>query len=146
MKIVIQRVKNAVLEVGGKEICRIGMGLVCFVGFCENDDESKLEFTIKRISGLRVFEDENGKMNLNPMQVGASFMLVSNFTLYGDLKDGFRPSFTNAMRPEKAKQLFDKFVDNFKQKTDLKVASGIFGADMKITQLNDGPITLILEN
>ena len=146
MKVVIQRVKDAVLKIENKVECEIGKGLVCFVGFCETDDESNLDFIIKRISGLRVFEVENGKMNLNPEQIGASFMLVSNFTLYGDLKDGFRPSFIKAMRPEIAKPLYYKFVEKFKQKTNLPVVSGVFGADMQITQTNDGPITLILEN
>ena len=146
MRVVVQRVKRASLDVSDKEICKIGQGLVCFVGFCNEDDRAKFEFIAKRIAGLRVFEDENGKMNKSPNDVGAEFMLVSNFTLYGDVKDGFRPSFTGAMAADKARQLFYDFVEFFKTKTSLRVESGVFGADMQILQQNDGPITLIIEN
>lgn len=145
MKVVIQRVKNAKLDVCNKNVCKINAGLVCFVGFCENDTNAHFDFVAKRIAGLRVFEDENGKMNVSATSAGAEIMIVSNFTLYGDVKDGFRPSFTKAMKSEFAKPLFEEFVECVKSKTNNRVVSGVFGADMQITQTNDGPITLVLE-
>lgn len=145
MKIIVQRVKNAKLEVNGENLGEISTGLVCFCGFCETDTRDKFEFLARRIAGLRIFEDEAGKMNVNPDGAGADFMIIPNFTLYANCLDGFRPSFIKAMKPEQAKPLFYDFVEFFKTKTSRKVVSGVFGADMQITQHNDGPITLYIE-
>ncbi len=146
MKIVVQRVKNAKLEVEGKLISQIGTGLVCFVGFGEGDQNLKLDWYVNKLCGLRIFEDENQKMNLNLTQVDGEILLVSNFTLYADCSHGFRPSFINALNPHDANNLFEKFVDMVKTQLPNKVKTGVFGADMQITQHNDGPITIILDS
>ncbi|MBQ7453250.1 MAG: D-tyrosyl-tRNA(Tyr) deacylase [Clostridia bacterium] len=146
MKVVLQRVKSASLSVDGEIISQIGKGIVCFVGFKNDDTEASFALPAKRICGVRIFEDENGKMNLGIGEVQGEIMLVSNFTLYGDLSDGYRPSFTASMKYDEAGVLFEKFTQYVKSQTSLPVKTGVFGADMQIVQENDGPITLIIEN
>ena len=146
MKVVLQRVKNATLSIDGKVISQIGKGIVCFVGFKNGDTEKNFVLPAKRICGIRIFEDENGKMNVGIDKAGGEILLVSNFTLYGDLTDGFRPSFIGSMKYDEANIMFEKFVSYVKTQTKLKVETGVFGADMQIVQQNDGPITLIIEN
>lgn len=144
MKLVIQRVKFANLKVDNKEIAKIENGLVCFVGFTESDEHINFSKPINKLVGLRIFEDEFGKMNINVSKVNGQILIVPNFTLYADCSEGFRPSFIKAMTPEKAKACFNKFVEQTKNAYS-KTFSGIFGADMQINQLNDGPITIIME-
>lgn len=144
MKLVVQRVTDATLKINNELIAQINKGLVCFVGFCEDDQNKDYAKAINKLLGLRIFEDENGKMNLNLNQVNGELLIIPNFTLYADCSHGFRPSFINALAPEKAKPCFEKFINQ----TSLSfhnLKCGVFGADMKINQTNDGPITIIME-
>lgn len=144
MKSVIQRVKYAVLSVEGQKISEIDFGLVVFFGVKVSDTEEKCEQTAKKIANLRIFEDENGKMNLSVKDVGGSILFVSQFTLYGDTSRGNRPSFTMAEKPERANALYIYAAEKLR-KHGIDVKTGVFGADMKIEQLNDGPVTVIYE-
>lgn len=146
MKLVVQRVKSAKLEVDNKLISEIKTGLVCFVGFKDGDQELNMDWYVNKLCGLRIFEDENEKMNLNLTQVDGEILLVPNFTLYADCSHGFRPSFINALNPTEATVLFDKFIEKVKKELGNRVKTGIFGADMQITQHNDGPITIVIES
>ena len=144
MKAVVQRVKKTTLSVDGKLISEIPFGLTVFLGVKVGDTEKEGAYIAKKIAGLRIFEDENGKMNLSVKDVGGEVLLVSQFTLYGDASHGNRPSFTLAERPEKAEPLYEftvKELSNY----GIPVKKGVFGADMKIEQLNDGPVTILLE-
>lgn len=144
MKSVIQRVKYATLSVDGQKISEIGFGLVVFFGVKVSDSEKKCEQTAKKIAGLRIFEDENGKMNLSVKDVKGSILFVSQFTLYGDTSRGNRPSFTLAEKPERANELYLYAADKLRE-YGINVQMGVFGADMKIEQLNDGPVTIIYD-
>ena len=144
MKAVVQRVKNTSLKVDGKLISAIPFGLTVFLGIKTGDSEKEAAYLMKKISSLRIFEDENGKMNLSVKDVGGEVLLVSQFTLYGDAAKGNRPSFTLAERPEKAEPLYEYAVNALKEQ-GVTVKKGVFGADMKISQLNDGPVTILLE-
>lgn len=144
MRAVVQRVKNASLKVDGKEISSIPFGFVVFFGVKVGDTEAQADFLVKKIASLRIFEDEQGKMNLPIKEVGGEILFVSQFTLYGDCSHGNRPSFTLAARPEEAKPLYDYATEKLRAE-GIKVQTGIFGADMKITQVNDGPTTILLE-
>lgn len=143
MKIVFQRVKNASLKINGTLISQIDNGIVAYVGFSQSDNETCLDYMVNKLSGIRIFNDENGKINLSN---SGEFLIVPNFTLYAETSHGFRPSFINAQSPEIAKDLFNKFVKKLEDKNPNKIKTGVFGADMEITQTNDGPITIILEN
>ena len=144
MKLVVQRVKNAKVEVEGKIVGKIDKGYLVLLGVTHNDTREIADYLVKKICNLRVFEDENGKMNLNIKQVEGELLIVSQFTLYGDCTEGNRPSFTNAAKPDLAKELYEYFCDKCAE-NDIKVEKGIFGADMKVRLLNDGPVTIILE-
>lgn len=144
MKICVQRVKNARLTIDSKEIVAFEKGLVVFVGFTQGDNTSNTDYLVNKVSGLRIFEDENEKMNFSVENVNGSILIIPNFTLYADCEGGFRPSFQKALIPNESSPLFDIFVAKMKQKYS-KVYSGIFGSDMQITQQNDGPITIIIE-
>ena len=144
MRAVVQRVKYTKLEVDGELISEIPFGLTVFLGVKTGDTEKQADFLMKKISALRVFEDENGKMNLSVKDVGGEVLLVSQFTLYGDATKGNRPSYTLAERPEKAEPLYEYAVNALKEQ-GVVVKKGVFGADMKISQLNDGPVTILLE-
>ena len=143
MKLVIQRVNTASLSVDGKEISKINRGLVVFVGIGKEEKEEKILTYAKKLVNLRIFEDENGKMNLSLLDIKGEMLIVSQFTLFADTSHGNRPSFFDAEKPEKAKQLFDEFVTKVKEYA-LVVKTGVFGADMKINQENDGPVTIII--
>ncbi len=145
MKAVIQRVKRASVTIDGKVKSQIGKGLLILLGIHENDTEDDAVYLAKKCSGMRIFEDENGKMNLAPADVGAEFLIISNFTLYGDCKKGYRPSFTAAARPEKAVPLYEKFIELMRE-SSLICRTGEFGADMAVELINDGPITIVLES
>lgn len=144
MKSVIQRVKKTTLSVDGRLISEIPFGLAVYLGVKVGDDISKAEQTAKKIAALRIFEDENGKMNLSVKDVGGEVLLISQFTLLGDCSHGNRPSFTEAERPEKAKPLYESVAASL-ESLGVKVKTGVFGADMKIEQFNDGPVTVIYE-
>ena len=144
MRAVVQRVQKTTLKVDGELISEIPFGLTVFLGIKSGDTEKEAEYLMKKVANLRIFEDENGKMNLSVKDVGCEVLLVSQFTLYGDASHGNRPSFTMAERPEKAEPLYEYAVAALKA-YDIPVKKGVFGADMKIEQYNDGPVTILLE-
>ena len=144
MRAVVQRVKKTSLKVDGALISQIPFGLTVFLGVKIGDSEKEAAYLAKKIAGLRIFEDENGKMNLSVKDVGGEVLLVSQFTLYGDASHGNRPSFTLVERPEKAEPLYE-FAVNELSSYGVTVKKGVFGADMQIEQWNDGPVTILLE-
>ena len=144
MRAVVQRVKYTKLEVDGELISEIPFGLTVFLGVKSGDGEKQADFLMKKVAGLRIFEDADGKMNLSVKDVGGEVLLVSQFTLYGDASKGNRPSFTLAERPERAEPLYE-YALNALRAQGVTVKKGVFGADMKISQLNDGPVTILLE-
>lgn len=144
MRAVIQRVGKTVLSVDGRLISEIGCGLAVYLGVGTEDSEKNAETMTKKIAALRVFEDENGKMNLSVREAGGEILLISQFTLYGDCSRGNRPSFTQAARPEQAEPLYELTASLLREK-GLSVKTGVFGADMKIDQYNDGPVTILYE-
>lgn len=144
MKAVVQRVRETTLSVSGEEVSRIPFGLVVFLGVGKGDGEAQADYLVKKIAGLRVFEDGNGKMNLSVKDVGGEILFVSQFTLYGDCSRGFRPSFSFAEEPTRARELYEYAARKLRDE-GITVKTGIFGADMKIEQLNDGPVTILLE-
>lgn len=144
MKLVVQRVKNASVEVDKKIVGKIDKGYLVLIGVTHTDTKEIADYLVKKLCNLRIFEDENGKMNLNIKQVNGSMLIVSQFTLYGDCTEGNRPSFTNAARPDFANELYEYFCEKCSE-NDIHIEKGIFGADMKVSLLNDGPVTIILE-
>ena len=144
MKAVIQRVKKTVLSVDGKLVSEIEKGLAVYLGVGVQDTADKCEGMAKKIAQLRIFEDENGKMNLSVREAGGEVLLISQFTLYGDCSHGNRPGFIGAARPELAMPLYEEVARLLSEK-ELRVKKGVFGADMKIEQYNDGPVTIIYE-
>ena len=144
MKAVIQRVLSANLKVDGRLISEINAGYVIFLGVKKGDTKEQADFFIKKIPALRICEDENGKTNKSIVDTNGEILLVSQFTLYGDTSHGNRPSFIEAEGPEKANELYEYVLDGL-LKQGLVVKKGVFGADMKIEQINDGPFTVILE-
>jgi len=144
MKAVIQRVRNADVKVDGKTTGEIGQGLLILLGVGPEDTEKIADEMVQKICKLRIFTDENDKMNLSVKDIDGEILVVSQFTLYADCQKGNRPSFVNAAPPNKAEQLYEYFKEQCKKEVK-KVASGIFGADMKVSLLNDGPVTIILE-
>ncbi|MBQ6172658.1 MAG: D-tyrosyl-tRNA(Tyr) deacylase [Clostridia bacterium] len=146
MRAIIQRVDSADIEIddnGIKTKESIGKGIVIFLGIYSTDDENNLHLLSERCKGIRIFSDENGKMNLSVNDIGGEALIVSNFTLCADTSHGKRPSFINAAHPEQAKPLYDKFISSFKAHTPVK--TGVFGAHMQINLVNNGPITLVVE-
>ena len=144
MRAVVQRVKGASLRVDGRLISEIPFGLVVFFGVKVGDEESRAEAMAKKIANLRIFEDEGGKMNLSVKDVGGEVLFVSQFTLYGDCSHGNRPSFTMAEEPVRAQTLYECVAKELRS-LGVIVGTGVFGADMKIEQFNDGPVTIIYE-
>lgn len=145
MKIVVQRVKNAKVEVEGKTVGKIEKGFLVLLGVTHEDTEEQADYLSKKLCNLRVFTDENDKMNLSLKDVNGELLIVSQFTLYADCTQGNRPSFINAAKPDKAEKLYEYFCRQCKEKYNVKVEKGIFGADMKVSLLNDGPVTIIIE-
>ncbi|UOE38715.1 D-aminoacyl-tRNA deacylase [Chryseobacterium oryzae] len=145
MRVVIQRVSEASVKVDGIIVGEIKHGLMLLVGVEENDQETDAEWLVQKILNLRIFGDENEKLNLSVTDIKGEILCISQFTLIADYKKGNRPSFIKAAKPEKAIPLFDFFKDELK-KSDLKIDSGIFGADMKVSLLNDGPVTILMDS
>lgn len=145
MKAVVQRTLSASLKVDGKLISEIDKGLVVFLGVGQGDEEGDLIKLAAKISKLRIFEDANGKMNLSIKDIGGQILLVSQFTLYGDCSHGNRPSFIMAEKPERANSLYEQ-MKYLLEKENIPIQTGVFGADMKIDVLNDGPVTIILDS
>lgn len=144
MKLVIQRVSNASVTVENSVVGKIGRGFLVLLGIGLEDTEKEADYLVQKLIKLRVFEDENGKMNLSLKDVRGELLIVSQFTLYADCTGGNRPSFSNAARPEKANELYEYFLSKC-QEENIRVEHGIFRADMKVELLNDGPVTIILE-
>ena len=145
MKIVVQRVSQASVKVGGEIVGEISQGLLLLVGIEENDEKEDAEWLSKKILDLRIFSDEEGKMNCSVKDINGEILCVSQFTLIADYKKGNRPSFIKAAKPEKAVPLFEYFKGLIKS-SGLKTESGIFGADMKVSLLNDGPVTIVMDS
>ena len=146
MKLVIQRVIESDLTIDQEIYSSIGYGMVIFVGISENDIDYNLSKIISKVSKLRIFNDEFGKMNKNVNDINGEILVVSQFTLYADTKKGNRPSFIKAAKPENAIKIYDNFIVELQNHINTKIQTGKFGADMKINLLNDGPVTIILEN
>ena len=146
MRAVIQRVEEASVEVDGEVIASIGRGFLILLGVREDDTDDDVNYLAKKIANLRVFEDEQGKMNLSPRSVEAQFLVVSQFTLYANTRRGNRPSFTEAASPEKGEKMYRKFLAKLKEISGLEVREGVFGARMKVKLTNDGPVTIIIDS
>lgn len=144
MKLVVQRVKNAKVDVEGKTVGSIDKGFLVLLGVTHTDTKEVADYLVKKLCNLRVFEDENEKMNLSIKDVNGKLLIVSQFTLYADCSGGNRPSFINAAKPDFANELYEYFCEKCKS-NNIVVEKGIFGADMKVSLLNDGPVTIILE-
>ena len=144
MKVVLQRVTSASVDVEGKTVGEIGSGLLVLLGVGQGDTEKDCERLAEKIVNLRIFSDENDKINLSLKDIDGEMLIVSQFTLYADCKKGHRPNFLNAAKPDEANRLYEYFISICREKVR-KVESGIFGADMKVSLLNDGPFTIILE-
>ncbi len=145
MKLVIQRVKNASVCVDGKEVGKINGGYLVLLGIKCGDTKEDADYLVRKLINLRVFEDEEGKMNLSIKQVNGELLIISQFTLYGECKkSGNRPSFTDAARPDEAIPLYEYFIEECKKEIPI-VETGIFGADMKVNLLNDGPVTILID-
>jgi D-tyrosyl-tRNA(Tyr) deacylase len=144
MKIVLQRVSSASVKVDSLLVGSIDHGMLLLIGFSSNDTEESILPTLEKIVKLRIFSDEEGKMNKSVLDVNGSALLVSQFTLYADTKKGNRPSFIEAARPEQAIPLYEFFIAEMKKRIS-KVETGIFGADMKVELVNDGPVTIVFD-
>ncbi len=145
MRVVIQRVKKANVHIDGKKISEIEKGLLVLVGICEEDTQEDIEWLTKKIVNLRVFDDDNGVMNKSMLEANADIMIVSQFTLYASCKKGNRPSYIKAAKPDIAIPLYENFCATTQALTGKKVATGVFGADMKIELINDGPVTICID-
>lgn len=144
MKTVVQRSLTSSVSIDNKIVGSIDKGLVVLVGFTDGDNEASIDYMVRKIVNLRIFDDENGVMNKSILDVGGSILSVSQFTLYGDTKKGNRPSYLKAMKGDNATKLYDKF--NKKLSEYVNVETGVFGSDMLVSITNDGPITIIIES
>ncbi|MBQ7975576.1 MAG: D-tyrosyl-tRNA(Tyr) deacylase [Clostridia bacterium] len=145
MRIVVQRVSEAKVNVDGNPVGAIGRGLLVFVGVGPEDDESDIKFIADKIVNLRIFEDEDEKMNLSVKDISGEVLLISQFTLFGDCRKGRRPNFSGSCEPVKAKEIYEKLIDEVAL-MGIHAEKGIFGADMKVELLNDGPVTILLDS
>ncbi len=145
MKVVIQRVKNASVQVNKKEISTINEGLLILLGIQESDGEREISYLTKKIAALRIFNDENGIMNQSILESNGDVMLVSQFTLMASTKKGNRPSYIKAAKGEISQPLYEAFCKELEEVLQKPIAKGIFGADMQVTLVNDGPVTIIID-
>lgn len=143
MRIVVQRCKEASVSVEGNVVGKINKGLMLLVGFTQGDSFNEINYMVDKVINLRIFDDENGVMNKSLLDVGGSILSVSQFTLYADAKKGRRPSYVNALGGEDAIKLYELFNNELKKK--VAVEEGVFGADMQVSLINDGPVTILLE-
>ena len=144
MKVVVQRCTNAQVEVDNNIVGKIDKGLMLLVGFTDTDDSNIIDYMVDKVINLRIFDDDNGIMNKSLLDTNGSILSVSQFTLYGDSSKGRRPSYIKALSGDKAINLYNEFNNKLKEK-NIHIETGIFGADMKVTLTNDGPITILLE-
>lgn len=145
MRAVIQRVKRASVAVNGKGVSEIGKGLLVFLGVAHEDTRADLDYLANKTANLRIFEDDDGKMNRSLLDIGGEALVVSQFTLYGDCRKGRRPSFIEAARPEKADALYQEFIHSLTQ-MGVGVKAGVFQAMMDVELINDGPVTMLLDS
>ena len=145
MRFVVQRVTHASVTVAGNVIGKIGQGFMVLIGVSDQDTKETADKMVKKLLGLRIFEDENGKTNLDIHTVGGSLLLISQFTLYADCKHGNRPSFIKAGKPEMANEMYEYIIAKCREQVEI-VETGEFGADMKVELLNDGPFTILLDS
>lgn len=145
MRAVVTRVSDARVEIDGKVHAQIGAGLMVLLGVLDTDVESDAEYMAKKIADTRIFSDDEGKMNLSCSQIGGEILVVSNFTLYGDTRKGNRPSFVRAARPELANPMYEYFCGLLRER-GYTVKCGVFGADMQVSSINDGPVTLVIDS
>lgn len=146
MRAVIQRVQNASVSISGKNKTVIGNGLMILLGIGHGDNEQDIEWLAGKISRLRIFNDEQGLMNLSVQDIHGEILVISQFTLHASTRKGNRPSFIRAARPDEAIPLYDRFIDTLSSKTGTRVRSGEFGATMQISLVNDGPVTIIIDS
>ena len=145
MRVLVQRVTSSSVEVEGKIVGKIDNGMVILVGFTRTDNSTNIDYMVEKVLNLRIYDDDNGIMNKSILDAGGSILSISQFTLYGDCRKGRRPNFMAALGGSEAEVLYNKFLEEIK-KEGIKVETGIFGADMKVSIENDGPVTLILES
>ena len=145
MRFVIQRVERAKVTVEGKVSGEIGNGYVVLVGLLPTDDDKVMDYMLDKLVNLRIYEDENDKLNFSLKDIGGEILIVPNFTLYGDARKGRRPSYAKAAPPDEAEKLFDRFVEKAKE-TGLNVQTGIFRTHMNVELVNDGPVTILLDS
>ncbi|HEU5233876.1 MAG TPA: D-aminoacyl-tRNA deacylase [Terriglobales bacterium] len=145
MRAVVQRVSEASVTVDGRIVGRIGNGLLVLLGVSKTDNQTSADYMIDKLLGLRVFPDAEGKMNLNVREAGGAVLVVSQFTLYGDVRRGKRPSFDDAARPEQARALYEYFVATIREQS-IECATGEFQAMMKVALVNDGPVTILIDS
>ena len=144
MKLLVQRVSSAKVDVDSKTVGKINKGFLVLIGVTHTDTKEIADYLVKKLCNLRVFKDENSKMNLYIKDVDGELLIVSQFTLYADCQHGNRPSFVNSAKPDMANELYEYFVERCRKEVK-NVETGIFGADMKVSLLNDGPVTIMLE-
>ncbi len=145
MRVVVQRVKKASVSIDNEVTAKIGKGLMVLAAIAAGDNSETIKWMANKLVNLRVFEDEAGKMNKSLPDIGGELLIVSNFTLYGDARKGFRPSFTDSAPPDISKPLYEQFVNYIKDNYPLKTESGVFAAMMDIELINDGPVTIIID-
>lgn len=146
MRMLIQRVSEAAVRIEGNVQGEIGKGLLILLGIENEDAKEDVDWLIQKIIGLRIFSDEEGKMNLSSSDVNGEFLVISQFTLHASTKKGNRPSYIKAARPETAVPLYEYFVEQLKNNSQAKVDAGVFGADMKVSLINDGPVTILVDS
>ncbi len=146
MRILIQRVSEASVTIGSKEFSRIGAGLLLLVGIEEADGDEDIEWLVGKIARLRIFDDEAGVMNLDIVQTGGDILAISQFTLHASTRKGNRPSYIRAARPETARPIYEKFVARLSRELESDVKTGIFGAYMQVSLINDGPVTILIDS
>ncbi len=145
MRLLVQRVSSAAVKIDGKPFSAIGKGLLILLGIGKDDTESDIPHMVKKLVELRIFEDEQGKMNLSLLDIRGEVLVVSQFTLFADCRRGRRPDFINAAPPQQAEMIYNKFIDEL-NKTPLKVQTGKFAAYMEVNLVNDGPVTILLDS